>query len=404
MRRPAQRRRKRSRVAWVALVAVLMLLSISAPATAEDPKPREFTAMTQNLYLGADLAPLFGATGSELIVEAAKVYDHMLQTDFPARAEAIAALVAEERPDLIGLQEVALWQKQQDAGSGSWDTVETTDYLTILVEALTAQGLSYRVAPVNVNFTNTAFPLPIIPDLTTTATLTVRDVILVQERKPGPKLRILGSASANYEATTPLPSPGNPTQPLPVLRGWSHVDIKQQGRTYRFVNTHLEAFSPSGCDPDGRPSLAAPFVRNQQAAELVETMASSPFPIVLSGDLNASPDDPCDAIQIFRDAGFLDAWAESMPGISAYTSGQSDDLDNVPSELDHQVDYVLFNEPGVLSSVVGSGEVVGDKLGDRTSSGLWPSDHAGLAVTMQVTTRPATSAHGLGAGPIGVRH
>lgn len=37
---------------------------------------------------------------------------HVLQVDFPSRADAIAALADEERPDLIGLQEVALWQKR----------------------------------------------------------------------------------------------------------------------------------------------------------------------------------------------------------------------------------------------------------------------------------------------------
>jgi endonuclease/exonuclease/phosphatase family metal-dependent hydrolase len=142
---------------------------------------------------------------------------------------------------------------------------------------------------------------------------------------------------------------------------------------------------PSPGDPDGQPSLDAPFVRNRQAAELVAVLAASAVPVVLSGDLNAAPDDECDAVQIFRDAGFLDAWAEAMPGVPAHTAGQTDDLDNVPSTLDHQIDYVLFNRPERLRAVDGSGVILGEELDDRTPSGLWPSDHAGLAVTLQVT-------------------
>ncbi|MDH3684311.1 MAG: endonuclease/exonuclease/phosphatase family protein [Acidimicrobiia bacterium] len=379
---------KRASLAWVAIIAVLGLLLGATPASAgstkRGPRPTEVTAMTQNLYLGANLQPLFGATGPELILESAAVYDHVLQVDFPARADAIAALVAEERPDLIGLQEVALWQKLQRNEDGTWVPVETIDYLTILLDALADRGLSYRAEAVNVNFTNETFPLPITFDLSTTATLTMRDAILVRERRHRPELRVIGSASGNYEATTLVPSPGDPSQPLPVIRGWSYIDVRQRGgKRYRFVNTHLEAWSEADCDAVGRPSLAEPFVRNRQAAELVELLAGSPQPVVLSGDLNAAPDDPCDAFQIFRDAGFVDGWAEAMPGIPAPTAGQTDDLDNVPSTLDHQIDYVLFNRPDRLRAVPGSGEILGEELDDRTPSGLWPSDHAGLAVTLR---------------------
>jgi len=384
MKRFAMKGKRRWRAALV--VAILAVSTLPAAASAEmSPKaPREFGAMTQNLYLGANLDPLFGATGADLIIAAAEIYDHMLQVDFPERAEAIAALVAEEEPDVIGLQEVALWNKLQVTADGSWDIVETTDYLTLLVDALAAEGVPYRVAAVNENFSNTAFPLPITFDLQSAATLTMRDAILVRDGLPDSQLRVLGSASGNYAATTLVPSPGDPTTPLPVLRGWSYIDVKIRGKEYRFVNTHLEAFSTFACDASGGPSLAAPFVRSRQATELVDMLAGSPNPVVLSGDLNAAPDEPCDAMAIFYGAGFLDAWAVAMPGIPAHTAGQTDDLDNDPSQLDHQVDYVLYDTPSMLNSVEGSGEILGDEPEDRTPSGLWPSDHAGLYVTMHI--------------------
>lgn len=384
MRHPRTEGRRRLRTLLV--VAVMAVSTGPAVASAEmSPKaPREFGAMTQNLYLGANLTPIFGATGPDLIVKAAAIYDHMLQVDFPERAEAIAAQIAQEEPEVLGLQEVALWRKLQVAADGSWGVVETTDYLTLLLDALAATGTPYRVAAINENFSNAAFPLPITFDLQTAATLTMRDAILVREGLLTSQLRILSSASGNYAARTVVPSPGDPAMPLPVLRGWSYIDVKLRGKVYRFVNTHLEAFSPFGCDTAGGPALEPPFVRNQQAAELVAMLDDSPHPVVLSGDLNAAPDEPCDAIAIFAASGFVDAWAEAMPGIPANTAGQTDDLDNLPSLLDHQVDYVLYNGPGVLNSVAGTGEILGDQPEDRTPSGLWPSDHGGLYVTMHI--------------------
>ncbi len=375
--------KRKGRIAGLLLAFTLVFTA--SPATASEQAteaPREFGVMTQNLYLGADLAPVFGATGADLIAAAADIYDHMLQVDFQERSGAIAALVAEERPYVIGLQEVALWQKLQAAEAG-WQVVETTDYLTILVEALAAEGVAYRVAAVNTNFSNEAFPLPITFDLQTAATLTMRDAILVRDSLSTSELRVLGGASGNYAAATSVPSPGDPTAALPVLRGWSSIDVKVRGKEYRFVNTHLEAFSGFGCE-NGEPSLAEPFVRNRQAKELVDLLGASPYPVVLAGDLNALPDNPCDAMPIFYEAGYKDAWAEAMPGIPAYTAGQTDDLDNNPSQLDHQVDYVLFSDPDTLDSVDGSGVIIGEEPDDRTASGLWPSDHAGLFVAMHI--------------------
>jgi len=34
-----------------------------------------------------------------------------------------------------------------------------------------------------------------------------------------------------------------------------------------------------------------------------------------------------------------------------------------------------------------SADVLGDEPGDRTASGLWPSDHAGLVTTLQLPKR-----------------
>ncbi len=42
------------------------------------------------------------------------------------------------------------------------------------------------------------------------------------------------------------------------------------------------------------------------------------------------------------------------------------------------------DEDGYVDAVAGSGDIVGEELNDRTDSGLWPSDHAAVVVTLHI--------------------
>ena len=69
--------------------------------------------MTRNLYLGADLgagarsrprpAAFFEANGG--------IVRQVEATNFPVRAKGLAKEILENEPDLVGLQEVALWRE-----------------------------------------------------------------------------------------------------------------------------------------------------------------------------------------------------------------------------------------------------------------------------------------------------
>src|SRR6266540_207975 len=111
--------RSRIRPLWLVILAATLSLLIgsSGPALASQrtpSPPREISVMTQNLYLGTNLQPLFGLQGEDLILAAADAYDEVVQNDFPARAEAIAREIAADSPALVSLQEVALWQTGPD--------------------------------------------------------------------------------------------------------------------------------------------------------------------------------------------------------------------------------------------------------------------------------------------------
>ena len=352
--------RRRAAVALLATTVVVGVVGLR-PAWADPPRlaQRQLTVASYNLYLGADLTRLFSATTqAELVQRAGQIYANVVKTDFPSRAEAIAELLAANPPEVAGLQEVALWETGPIGGP----LTPSYDFLRLLLDALARHGLAYRPVAVNVNFSGG--PIPI--DATTAARFTDRDVILARADLPEALVAVSNPESHNFAARLVIPT-GIPGLSFSVPRGWSAVDLKVRGKTVRFANTHLEAFS-------------AP-VRNAQAAELATALAASAAPVVLVGDLNSRPDDMSGAYGTFSTAGYADAWTAVHGPDGGFTSGQSELLDNVPSLLDHRIDYVLY-EPRTVEAL--EAEVIGEELSDRTFSGLWPSDHAGVVATLHL--------------------
>ena len=67
--------------------------------------------MTRNLYLGADLSPGTSATNfQELVNAAGQILNEVDQNDFSVRAKGLAQEIRNQNPDLVGLQEAALWR------------------------------------------------------------------------------------------------------------------------------------------------------------------------------------------------------------------------------------------------------------------------------------------------------
>lgn len=301
-------RASRRRLLTLGLAGLLSLPLFFAPSVAAPPsKPqRRFNVMTYNVYLGADFAPIFAAPpGPPLVAAAAAVYDQMVRTDFPQRAQAIAAQVAEHHPELIGLQEVALWQTGPLSDPSQLQP--TYDFQEILLDAFADHGLAYQPVATNVNFGGA---LPI--SATTLASFSDRDVILARSDLPPSRLEISNPSAHTFQAMLPLSIGGNP---ILVPRGWSTVDVTYRGASYRFANTHLEAFHPG--------------VRAAQALELAAALSASPLPVVLAGDLNSLPTDATGAYGIMLGSGFVDSWVDAMDGLPGFTSGQSAELTKI---------------------------------------------------------------------------
>ena len=353
----------RRRLRFGCAAAAAMLIAAATPAVAShvpELAERRFKPMTYNVYLGANLQPLFGVTDPlELMRRAAAIFAHVEQTDFNVRAVALAREIIDADPDVVSLQEVSLWQTAPIDNPG--DVTTHDDFLAILLRELQRQGAPYEAAVVNPTFSGA---LPISP--TTLGIFTDRNAIIV--RADATEIATANPAQGTYVAGLRAPI-GNSL--VKFGRGWASVDVLVRDRWYTVIDTHLEAFDPS--------------IREQQVDELVDRVAAARYPVVLAGDLNVYPQGQravdAEEWQMFGAAGLMDSWVEAGEA-PAFTAGQSDDLDNVPSRLDNMVDFVLHGAIGIVEAVDGSGHIAGEELDDRTDTDprLWPSDHAGVVV------------------------
>lgn len=98
--------------------------------------------MTRNVYLGADLSPALAATSlGQLIAAVTAIWAAAQASDVPGRAERPADEIAAARPDLVGLQEVAVRRSQVPADFVGPDaTTVEYDFLALLLDALAARG------------------------------------------------------------------------------------------------------------------------------------------------------------------------------------------------------------------------------------------------------------------------
>ena len=350
----------------IAAVVLTVVFGLAPPAaSAPHAGARHVEVATYNVDFGTNLAPLFTITDPVALMRAAdSAYRGMVASNYPERADAIADLLAKERPDVVGLQEIATWETL-DFTRPELGFVVTQDFLPLLLESLAARGLRYTVAVSNASFQGS---LPISP--TTVVRFTDKNVILVRADLPDRKLSTSNPAEGQFAARIPLPNFG-----IAITRGWASVDVTVWGRTFRFFTTHLEAYSET--------------VRNLQAAELAAMVEASPHPVVVTGDINSRP--TCTGVNTVAystlvSAGLAEVWpvVHRQDPCGGFTSGQAS-LTSPVSTLDHRIDDIFY-DPTAMDAI--QAEVIGEEERDRTVSGLWPSDHAGSVATLRFTKDP----------------
>ena len=378
---------KRILIAVVTTVMTLVCMSAYAGNEKADIK-----VMTQNQYLGADLAPVIAATPAEYPFEIVKALQAIAINNIPERAASLAESIADRKPHLVALQEVyAFGCVSLVPGFDACSVFDGAfnDHLALTEKALQDMGADYEVVAVLQNMTIPGLPVflpgigtPENPVPAMLVSVTDRDVILARRDvdasavdipcvKPSP-----GSDGCHYQAVATVPLP----EPLPAItveRGFVAVNANVKGENYLFVNTHLEVRMLG----DSQQSTALqPF----QAMELAGTLAGylyyhpAPPRVILAGDFNSAPTDerlnnfvtPYEQLS----AAFTDTWTLRPGKPDGFTCCEAADLLNGPSAHDRRID-IVFADPAPTKV---KANVMDAKSADKTLSGLWPSDHASV--------------------------
>ena len=225
------------------------------------------------------------------------------------------------------MQEVALWRRGADGlkdGPATPSTAVVYDFLRSLRSELRRAGQRYRVGSVQ---TEADLEAPV--SLGYDVRLTMRDVVLVRVRKG---LKIRRRLGANYSAVLEVPTA---IGTLPSRRGWAGADLALDGRRFRVVDTHLEAFSDDH--------------RLRQAGELLGARGPvrSQKRVIVTGDINSDPSgatgaDPA-AYRKFIAAGLKDTWLSVRPRSPGFSCCFKTETikDPPPAPFDHRVDHVF---------------------------------------------------------------
>lgn len=362
-----------SRFALVGGLAAMLVgaNTSSARADAQAENPRSMTVMTQNLYQSTELEHVLAATTLEdFLSGVATDYSNVIATNFPERANALATEIAEAHSVLVGLQEVALWRTQCPYDPTSPPETVSYDFLQILLDALAADGMQYRAVNVRDNFDVSGvgvFP-SCEPSRLMGIRLTERSAILVRTDLPTDELTVSNPQQGGFVHVSVLPTLNGP---FPLGGGWLSVDVKTRGKAFRFITTHLDGFSTA--------------VAGEQAQELIGGPANTNLPTVIAGDFNSETTDP--AYGTLTAAGFTDEWMAEHPSDPGLTCCQvpPDSITNPVSHLTTRIDFLFARGSFAPLDV----RRVGFEPSARTSSGLWPSDHAGLVGTLAIGPQPS---------------
>jgi len=344
------------------VAAATVLCLVAAPAAQAKSKPSKLTVMTRNIYLGGDIfLPIATTNRAAFEQKAGELWDQVNATNFPKRSKLLAREIKKHKPDMVGLQEVALWRRGASGvkdGATTPSTQVVYDFQKTLLADLKKAGLKYRVGD-----TQRETDIEASIDEGYDVRLTMSDVILVKRRKG---LKVRKRSSKNFKASITVPTQGGQ---FTSTRGWTAVDASLDGRKFRFLNTHLEAF------------LAA--TRQAQAKELIAKggPATKRGRVIIVGDLNSDRDgldngDPVPYRNLAK-FGFKDAWVAG--GGKGFSCCFNSPLirEAPPAPFDHRIDHILV-KPRTKAS---KARVVGNDPKNRAGT-LWPSDHGGAVVTL----------------------
>jgi endonuclease/exonuclease/phosphatase family metal-dependent hydrolase len=349
-----------------ALLAGGAALSLAAPAVAPAATAKaDVKVMSRNLYLGADLIPLAIQPSLDAFKQAAGTRFQTVQGNaFGTRVQGLAAGIAKSKPDLIGVQEGAVWSRGADGVADGATTPATQlvyDSVADLVAALKAKGLSYKVVVKRPWFD---FEAP--TSLGYDVRLVQQDVVLARTGK-GTKVKTGKTLKGGFTKTFDVQTQAGLVR---STRGWVGVDARLGKRKFRFVTTHLEAYSPD-------------IAQTQMQQLLREPLKSKKRQTILVGDFNSDPkaaggDRGTDRAPSAYATAIAAGFRNLLPRRETCCFAEDLHLTNKP--LDQWIDHIVVRpRPARLVKSGITGNTDAERVG-----GLWPSDHAGIWATFRL--------------------
>ena len=357
-------------------------------------EPETVTVMTRNIYLGGDITrPVRAALdrkGTEGVLALGHANHELREivdrTDFTTRSKLLAAEIAAARPDLVGLQEVALWRHgplQLDQ-IGRHDASEVDyDFLATLVADLAARGIRYEIVQVQQESdveapAFTGNPFSGTAGSAEDVRLADRDVILVRS---GSGIKIDGSGGGQFSQQFTV-NLGDTI--FPFVRGYAWADVAIGSTRLRFITTHLESQSAKLARAQAEELLSGPAARTDLSTIIVCDCNSNPASPAAH---SAVPLGSGAAYRLItNDHGFRDLWLQQPGGVGpGNTAALSELANDEAADFDRRIDLVLAKPAPQQQMAVSRAEVTGDELSDRDpETSLWPSDHAGVVVQLRI--------------------
>jgi endonuclease/exonuclease/phosphatase family metal-dependent hydrolase len=352
------------------LTMVILFIAISNISSASSNENKTISVMSRNLYIGTDLGPMINASNQTVLVEAIMtVFTEFQATDFPTRAKALATEIATKQPDLIGLQEAVLIRSQYPSDLSPIPDATTIemDFLATLLTELTIRGQEYEVVAETNGF-DVEVP-GLLPDGSCCRDLRLTDREVILARKNPDDMNLSNIKEENFNNNLIIPFLD---RNFTMLYGWASADVEVQGKSFRFVTTHLE------------PNSFA--VQAAQANEILLGPANTTLPVVLVCDCNSNENGTGTYGNLIT-AGFEDAWNQTNPNDPGFTCCQDGNLLNNDSNLSERIDLVLFQNGfyAIDSGIVGANK--SDRILSPSGLYLWPSDHAGIVAKLAFSIR-----------------
>ena len=323
----------------------------------------------QNVYPGFDIDSVAAGLVQSLISsDPTPFFDSLAvgmatfdSTNWRERAARMVVEIQRQNPDVVSLNEMITLDRKGLGLIGINVADGKTDFLGIFEEELAKRGLHYKLVD-SLPLTDAFVPIDVIflglPFGTVYARYQDRDAMLVRE-----EVGVANVATDTFDVFL--------EQVLPQLRGWIAADLTVRGKTWRFVTSHP--------DPSWPANGKTPHVE-----QLIASVANVTSPVIIAGDLNLQP--TWTEHQQLVDAGFVDLWTSRLgPAPSdnpnGFTCCELDPaLRNPQPTLTKRIDYVMARPADGYRVGPVRFSIFGDDLAERTATGMWSADHAGLLV------------------------